>query len=258
MLQPARLTHNGLLLLLVIGLAVLAGCAGQRASTNPSKPDHVAAFSTAQLGEPHPLEWQPWIISRFNRRTEYRVVEEDGQRVLLANSDQAASGLLQEIRISPSKLPHLRWRWRVPKLLEGADLSRKGSDDSPVRVIVSFDGDLGKLDIEERAMASLVKLASGRDMPYATLMYVWDNNLPAGTMLENPHSSRVKMFVVEGGPGRTGQWLQYSRNVAADFRKAFGEPPGAIISVGVMTDSNRTETKAIAYYGDIGFSDKPE
>jgi hypothetical protein len=175
----------------------------------------------------------------------------DGRRVLRAQAQTAASGLLQEIEIDPLVSRHLKWHWSVPQLLPEADLSKKGSDDSPVRMIVSFDGDLAKLDVEDRAMAGMVKMVSGREMPYATLMYVWDNKLPIGTFLDSPHSSRVKLIVVESGSDRLGKWVSYSRNLVADFKRAFGEMPEKIITVGVMTDTNATEKDVTAYYGDI-------
>jgi hypothetical protein len=231
--------------------ALLAGCSSASTTRLGAKPDRVAAFSLSQLGEPHPLEWQPWVFSRFNRRTDYRVIEMDGRRVLRAQAQTAASGLLQEIEIDPLVSRHLKWHWSVPQLLPEADLSKKGSDDSPVRMIVSFDGDLAKLDVEDRAMAGMVKMVSGREMPYATLMYVWDNKLPIGTFLDSPHSSRVKLIVVESGSDRLGKWVSYSRDLVADFKRAFGEMPEKIITVGVMTDTNATEKDATAYYGDI-------
>jgi hypothetical protein len=236
---------------LLCAAALLAGCSSASTTRLGAKPDRVAAFSLSQLGEPHPLEWQPWVFSRFNRRTDYRVIEMDGRRVLRAQAQTAASGLLQEIEIDPLVSRHLKWHWSVPQLLPEADLSKKGSDDSPVRMIVSFDGDLAKLDVEDRAMAGMVKMVSGREMPYATLMYVWDNKLPIGTFLDSPHSSRVKLIVVESGSGRLGKWVSYSRNLVADFKRAFGEMPEKIITVGVMTDTNATEKDATAYYGDI-------
>ncbi|MFN5542549.1 MAG: DUF3047 domain-containing protein [Betaproteobacteria bacterium] len=236
---------------LLCAAALLAGCSSASTTRLGAKPDRVAAFSLSQLGEPHPLEWQPWVFSRFNRRTDYRVIEMDGRRVLRAHAQTAASGLLQEIEIDPLVSRHLKWHWSVPQLLPEADLSKKGSDDSPVRMIVSFDGDLAKLDVEDRAMAGMVKMVSGREMPYATLMYVWDNKLPIGTFLDSPHSSRVKLIVVESGSDRLGKWVSYSRNLVADFKRAFGEMPEKIITVGVMTDTNATEKDVTAYYGDI-------
>ncbi len=243
--------------MLVAALAVLTGCATLVSSLRMPWPDHVAAFSNAAVGESHPAPWQLWTLSRFSRRTEYRVVDVDGERVLRASSVRAASGLLQDVDIDPRSANTIRWRWNVPALIPGADLRRKGSDDSPVRVIVSFDGDHDKLDVVERAMAGMVKLFSGREMPYATLMYVWENNLPVESVIENPHSSRVRMIVVASEPAQLGEWRSYSRDLGADFKRAFGEAPGKIISVGVMTDSNGTDTDTVAYYGDIVISDKP-
>ena len=185
------------------------------------------------------------------------MVELDGKNVLSASSDKAASGLLQEVSIDPTKTPFLRWRWKVPQILPGANLLERGADDSPARLIVSFDGDLEKLDVDDRATATMVKLFSGREMPYATLMYVWDNQLPPDSLIDNAYSTRAKMIVVETGAKRIGQWLDFRRDLINDFRRAFGEEPGKIISIGVMTDSNRTESQAIAYYGDIFLNNKP-
>jgi hypothetical protein len=260
--DPLTAIRRILAAVLAVSIGVVAGCASVPLPSGSGpvmskRPDHVAAFSLSQLGEPHPLEWQPWVFSRFNRRTDYRVVELDGARVLRAQADKAASGLLQEVDIDPHKTSFIKWRWNVPQLLIGADLTQKGSDDSPVRVIVSFDGDIEKLDVEDRAMAGMVKLVSGREMPYATLMYVWDNKLPVGTFLESPHSTRAKLIVVASGPSLLGKWAPYSRNLRADFKKAFGEEPGRITTVGVMTDTNATERAATAFYGDIVIVDAP-
>lgn len=258
LLRSSVSAHRGQTIVGVLVMIAMLGSCAQRgtATSGFAKPNHVAAFSTAQMGIPHPLEWQPWIFSRFVRHTEYTVIEEQGNRFLRARSETAASGLLQDVDIDP-RAKHIKWRWRVPHLLLTADLNRRGSDDSPARVMVSFDGDMEKLDVEERAKAGMVKLISGRHMPYATLMYVWDNKIPVGTILENPHTSRAKLIVVASGPAGLGEWLMYSRNLVADFERAFGETPGKITAVGVMTDSNATESNAIAFYGDIVISEDP-
>jgi hypothetical protein len=47
------------------------------------------------------------------------------------------------------------------------------------------------------------------------------------------------------------QWLSYERNIRADYEKAFGEPPGALIGIGLMTDSDNTQSNAQAWYGPI-------
>ena len=58
-------------------------------------------------------------------------------------------------------------------------------------------------------------------------------------------------MVIESGESRLGEGLSYERNIRADFEKAFGEPPGALIGIGLMTDSDNTRSHAQAWYGAI-------
>ena len=245
--------------LLCVAVFMLNGCAGLITPVLPESGNAgpygaVQAFSLTSIGETAPPGWEPWILSRFMARTEYSIVELEGERVLAAKANVSASGLLQPLSLAASDYPIINWRWRVPQLIPGANNASRVGDDSPVRVIVAFDGDRSKLDFEDQAFGETVKLFSGREMPYATIQYIWENNLPRETVLENSRTSRSKMLVVESGPERLGQWLTFKRDVRADYQRLFGEPPGPVIFVGVMTDSNATGSQAVAYYGDIRFS----
>ena len=88
-------------------------------------------------------------------------------------------------------------------------------------------------------------------MPYATLMYVWCNNREPGSVLVNPRTSRIRKIVMESGPDQLRKWLDYERDIRADFVKAFGEPPGALVSIGIMTDTDNTRSTAQAWYGPV-------
>lgn len=248
-------------ILTVAGLmaGALAGCA-QMVTPWPETPGiagpyaSVQPFSLTSPGETAPPGWEPWILSRFLAKTDYKIVDLDGERVLAAKANISASGLLQPLSVSANDFPYLSWRWKVPQLIADADNASRIGDDSPVRVIVAFDGDKSKLDFEDQSLAKTVKLFSGREMPYATIQYIWENKLPPETVLDNARTSRSKMLVVESGPAQLDKWLYFKRNVKADYERLFGEPPGPIIFVGVMTDSNATQSQATAYYGDIRLS----
>ena len=88
-------------------------------------------------------------------------------------------------------------------------------------------------------------------MPYATLMYVWCNHDPLEGVLVNTRTDRVRKIVMESGPGNLHRWLEYERDIRADFVKAFGEPPGALLAIGIMTDTDNTHSTARAWYGPI-------
>lgn len=233
----------------------LSGCAAWWPDRHEERYAVIAPFSDSEPGAKLPRGWHPWTLSRFKRLTQYHLVRgEDGSVVVQADADSSASGLISHVDVNPQRTPWLSWRWKVPDLINSADNTHAGAEDSPVRIVVSFDGDRGKLDVEEQAIAQRVKLLTGREMPYATLMYIWENRRPVGEIITSAHTSRIKMVVTESGESREGHWLNFSRNVTEDYLRAFGEPPGRIRSIGIMTDTDNTGEKTRAYYGDIKFS----
>ena len=145
----------------------------------------------------------------------------------------------------------IEWRWRVPALIKTADNRNPKREDAPVRLMVAFDGDKATLNDKEQSQMALAKRLSGREPPYALLMYIWDNANPVGTIITSTHSTRVKMMVAESGPGHVGSWQSYRRNLAEDFARAFGEAPQTLIGVGLMSDSDNTGEKTEGYYGGI-------
>jgi hypothetical protein len=70
-------------------------------------------------------------------------------------------------------------------------------------------------------------------------------------VIVNPRTDRIRKLAVESGPGRVGQWLSYQRNIRADFEKAFGEAPGALLGLAIMTDTDNTRSATRAWYGQI-------
>jgi hypothetical protein len=62
------------------------------------------------------------------------------------------------------------------------------------------------------------------------------------------------MIAAESGSDRAGLWVYEHRDVRADYRWLFGEEPGRVDAVAIMTDTDNTGTNATAWYGDIWFS----
>ena len=213
----------------------------------------VARFSRRAAGGELSSNWQPYTLVPSKPRTEYKLVSTDRGVALEANADKSASGIVRRIRMDPRDHRMLEWRWRVRNLIPGADKRIASADDSPARLIVSFHGDARKLDFEERTKFRLARAISGQSLPYATLMYVWSNQYPVGTVIVNPHTERVRSIVVASGAEGVGQWRSYRRDVLADYRNAFSEEPGDIVAVGLMTDADNTRQKASCAYGDITF-----
>jgi Protein of unknown function (DUF3047) len=213
----------------------------------------VGSFSGHPPGAALPSGWQPWILSPFKRPTSYRLVSREGKTVVRAEAKSSASGLIHPLALDPGTYPLLQWRWKVDALIAKADNSQKHLEDAPARLVVSFDGDVEKLTPQDRMLFDNVRILTGQQMPYATLMYIWGNRAPREIVIPNKHTSRVRMIVVESGRDKLGSWQEVTRNVAEDYRRAFGEEPGRISAVGIMTDTDNTGGNIHAYYGDILF-----
>jgi hypothetical protein len=83
--------------------------------------------------------------------------------------------------------------------------------------------------------------------------YIWANRLPRGAFLPNTFTGNAVMVAVESGDGNAGRWIDEERNLAEDYRRAFGEDPPRIGAVAIMTDTDNTGEEAVAWYGAIRF-----
>jgi len=213
----------------------------------------VAPFSAAKAGSALPSGWLAVKFGPLKHETEYKLVEDQGAVVLYAKADAAASGLVYPVKFDIKAAPRIEFRWKVSKLVEGADNSVASKEDSPARISLGFDGDRSKLTLGEKTASAISRNATGRELPYAQIVYVWANTAPVGTVIANPHTRRVEMVVAASGSAEVGKWVTVTRNVVDDFHKAFGEEPGPMTEVGVLTDTDNTGDSVEGWYGDIRF-----
>jgi hypothetical protein len=195
--------------------------------------------------------WKHTPLSSLKRDTVYTLVENDGRPVLRGTADSAASLYTAALPPPGTSPAVLSWRWKTDALVPGADNRDKAREDAPLRVLVAFDGDRAALPAAEQKRFKRAERLSGRKPPYAVLMYIWSDHVVAGTVIPSAHTSQIKMMVVASGADGLGRWHAVRRNLADDYRKAYGSEPGPLIGVGVMTDTDNTGTKATGYYADV-------
>lgn len=200
-----------------------------------------------------PRDWKPLTFSKILRHTTYRVEGEAGKFWVKAESDASASALVREVQIDPKVYPILRWSWKVENIVRKGDESKKDGDDYAARVYVNFRYDPEKASIWEKTQYGLLRSIYGSYPPKGALNYVWANKLPRGRAVDNVYTSKAKMFAVESGPEKVGQWVNEERNIYQDYKSAFGEEPPPVIGVAIMTDTDNTQEKAVAYYRDLSF-----
>ncbi|WP_427311447.1 DUF3047 domain-containing protein [Cupriavidus sp. H39] len=226
-----------------------AGDDGDAADASPASLATLPLFSASPRSGQLPVGWQPWTINRNKIPTTYSMAEVDQRVVVHAKADSSASGLYVPLRERDPGM--LRWTWKTSGIIRNADNSHGPREDSPLRLFVAFDGDKGALPLKDQLMYEMARLTTGREMPYATLMYIWGGQRAEGAVVKNPHTDRVRMIVVDSGMKHANEWRCHERDLRADYRKAFGADPGRVIAVGIMTDTDNTRSKAEAWYGDI-------
>jgi hypothetical protein len=217
----------------------------------------VGKFSVATVGDPLPPDWKPLTFKKIERHTTYTLARDDNAVVVKAVSEASASGLTREIKINPKEYPIIQWRWKVGNILKKGDVHKKEGDDYPARIYITLEYDPSKLSFFEKAKYQTIKLLYGQYPPLAAINYIWESKAPVGTMVPNPYTDRVIMFVVESGTSKLNQWVNEERNLYEDYKKAFGQEPPMISGVAIMTDTDNTGESATAYYGDIAFKKLP-
>lgn len=196
--------------------------------------------------------WKPRPLSKLKNDTRYQLA--DGKSgILHASADNSAS---LYVAVLPKPMPapdNISWRWKTDALIPGADNRDKSREDAPLRLIVAFDGDRATLPEAEQKRYRRAEALFGQAPPYALLMYIWGNQAQLDSIITSAHTSQVKMITVAAGAKGLGQWQSLKRNLAADYRRAYGKAPGPLLGLAVMTDTDNTDGKAEADYADIRF-----
>jgi hypothetical protein len=187
----------------------------------------------------------------IERHTRYWLDTVDGEVVLRAQSEAAASGLQRRMDVDLSRWPRLKWRWRVNRAVTGESLARKAGDDYAARVYVYFAFEPDKAGFWERQMHALGTRRYRQPPPGSAVTYIWSASAPRGTAAPSPYTDKVRMLVLRGRSDRTKRWFEETRDVAADYRRLFGAPPPPVIGVALMCDTDDTGSRAAADFGDL-------
>lgn len=159
--------------------------------------------------------------------------------VLRMTSDRASAALLIPVKgVDLKKTPIMRWRWRAPKLPEGADGRRPDKDDQAIGIYLG-------------ARAGFLKQNS--------IAYRWETLTPAGaegTATYGVGRVRVAWFSLRSAEDGEGASFEESRNVAEDFQRIYGEVPGEF-ALSISCNSQNTGTRAEAELEWIEFMPAP-
>jgi len=209
-------------------------------------------------GDALPAGWVPLTLPKV-AAPQVALVADEGVTVLRSIADAAAGTVTYPLGHDVPARPMLRWRWKVDRVVEKADLATKAGDDFAARVYVFFDVPAESLSVGHRLKIFLARNVYGREVPTAALCYVWDNRHAPGTTRWNPYTDRVRTVVLRSGGA--GAWAAESRDLEADFREAFGAgwagPVPRVTGIAVGNDTDQTGERVTAWFGDFRLERRP-
>lgn len=185
------------------------------------------------------------------RSTDYSFAERGGRACVLARADRSVSVWRRALQLESMHVAAIEFDWWIGVEPARASIADPDMADAAVRLVLGFDGDEQRLSMRNRLQFELARTLTGESPPYATLIYVWDTRLAPETVVVSARSDRIRKIVVGAGRGPTAQWHRLRRDPRADFERAFGESPGRLITMGMMTDGDNTASRAEACYGSI-------
>jgi hypothetical protein len=212
----------------VLASGLLLAVGGLTAFQARTAPAALIVLDTSKVAPTQiPPGWQLKVNTGYPDIT---VSIQDNEAALHFKSMKSSYALERAVDIDPAQLPYLNWHWKVAQLPRGGDFRHSSTDDQAAQVMVAFD---------DRHI----------------ITYIWDSSAPQGTMENASSIPLVHIFamVLRSGSTDVNQWLQETRNVAADYQKAFGKSPMHIKGLRLQINSQHTGSSAESYFGEVAF-----
>jgi hypothetical protein len=177
-----------------------------------------------------------WMVSHFTvPSTRY---SKDRQGVIKAESLGTRSALFKKVEEKKKGFQILSWRWKISNVVRSAIETRKDRFDAAACVMVVFGEEKGS------------RVFEGGEPSGLKIAYLWASGLPKGRVFGHPGDKSCKVFVLESGDGKAGQWVHEERNVFKDYKTAFGKDPAEVIALGIQTDTDHSNEMVTAYYSE--------
>jgi hypothetical protein len=170
-----------------------------------------------------------------DNKTEYSVGSNDNGNYLKAVADNAASGLGKKVVIDLNKTPIINITWKIEKNLDGIKENTKKGHDFAARVFA-------------------IKKTGATPLSNRAINYVFSSNNDVGFNSPSPYTKKSIDNVLASTKENLNDWITVKANVKEDFKKFHNLEVDELDGLAIMSDTDNSKLKAIAYYQNIYFS----
>jgi len=174
-------------------------------------------------------------IRGADNKTIYTVGSNDNGNFLKAVADNAASGLGKEVKIDLNKTPFINITWKIEKDLPGIKENSKKGHDFAARVFA-------------------VKKTGATPLSNRAINYVFSSNSEVGFNSPSPYTKKSIDYVLASTINNLNKWITVKANVKEDFKRFHDLDVNELDGLAIMSDTDNSKMKAIAYYQNIYFS----
>ena len=174
-------------------------------------------------------------VRNAKEKTIYTVGKNNKGNYLRAVADNAASGLGKEIKINLNLTPILNITWKVEEGLTGIKENSKKGHDFAARVFV-------------------IKKTGATPLSNRAINYVFSSNNDVGTNFPSPYTKKSIDNVLATTKNNLNEWITVKANVKEDFKRLHNLDVVEIDGLAIMSDTDNSKRKSIAYYQNIYFS----
>ena len=168
-------------------------------------------------------------------KTIYTLGSNKNGNFLKAIADNAASGLGKEIKINLDKTPFLNITWKIEQDLAGIKENTKKGHDFAARVFA-------------------IKKTGATALSNRAINYVFSSNEVVGLNWPSPYTKKSIDNVLSTTKEHLDQWVSVKANVKEDFKKLHNLDVNELDGLAIMSDTDNSKKKSVAYYQNIFFS----
>ena len=170
-------------------------------------------------------------------KTIYTIGSNENGNFLKAIADNAASGLGKEVKIDLNKTPFINITWKIEKDLPGVKENTKKGHDFAARVFA-------------------VKKTGATPLSNRAINYVFSSNSEVGFSSPSPYTKKSIDNVLSTTKNNLNEWVTVRANVKEDFKKFHNLDVDELDGLAIMSDTDNSKLKTIAYFQNIYFSSK--
>ena len=172
-----------------------------------------------------------------DNKTIYSVGKNENGNFLKSEANNAASGLGKEIIIDLNKTPFINITWKIEQDLNGIKENSKKGHDYAARVFV-------------------IKKTGATPLSNRAINYVFSSNNDVGLNWPSPYTKKSIDNVLASTKKNMNEWVTVKANVKEDFKKFHNLDVKELDGVAIMSDTDNSKMKSIAYFQNIYFSEK--